>query len=344
MTYDAINLLESAIYITNGRDKRSLANSLVEVLADYLVFNSALILTVPLVEKPDHLEITSSVALDGSLSRNYERPDLEIEYDELILNSLNNCEIVSETIDDTTRTIFPVTFASAVINLLVIYHHHENLLDKNLILGFLHIYSNFIAVLNDNERDTLTGLLNRKTFDTLISELLEKIDKNREPPKKSAERRELASDTCHWMGVLDIDHFKNINDSFGHLFGDEVLVIIAGIMGDSFRSHDLLFRYGGEEFVVVISQTTEKNAIMVFERFRKKLEAFAFPQVSQVTVSIGIAKILPDTHPSIVIEQADMALYYSKNNGRNRLSNYHELVKLGEISERSVATGEVELF
>lgn len=344
MTYDSINLLESAIHITKERDKRSLASSLLEILADYLVFDSALLLTVPFAEKADHLEIMSSVILSESLSRDYERPDLKIEYDDLILKSINNCENVAETIDDITRSIFPIAVGKSVINLVIIYHQNEKILDKKLIHGFLRIYGNFIALLNDNERDTLTGLLNRRTFDTLISELLEKIDNKQNPPKISTDRREPDTDACHWMGVLDIDHFKDINDNFGHLFGDEVLMRFADIMDDSFRSHDLLFRYGGEEFVVVISKTTEENAVMVFERFRKRLEVFQFPQVSQVTVSIGIAKIMPDTHQSTVIEQADMALYYSKNHGRNQLSNYHQLVELGEIKERVVATGEVELF
>ncbi len=343
MVDENISLLESAIHISEERDKRSLANALVENLADHLEFSSILLLTIPRIDKPDRLEITSYVCLDESRSRIYQRPDTEVPYDDLITRAIDRCEVVSEKVDEITRTIFPIIVSGSVIGLLVVNHYSEQCPSQNLITGFLHLYSNFIAILDDNEHDTLTGLLNRKSFDSLLSDLLTKLPENRGSLKDTLERRETSTETFHWLGILDIDHFKRINDNFGHLYGDEVLMMFANIMSNSFRKQDLMFRYGGEEFVVAVMQATEENAIMVFERFREKLKAFKFPQVSSVTASIGFAKILPNTHLSVVMERADKSLYYAKNNGRNQLANYHRLVEQGEIKERNVES-DIEIF
>ena len=332
MRENTINLLESAIHITKERDKRSLALALVEIIADYLDFHSLLLLNIPVVEKLENLEVASYVCLDESRSRNYQRPDFEVPYDDLMKSAIGESKVVSETLEESTRTIFPILIQGKAIGLLCVYHDNDDPPEQKLVYGFLSIYSNFISILHDNERDTLTGLLNRKTFNSLISDLFENLPINQEQLKDSANERESAADTYHWLAVLDIDHFKNINDSFGHLYGDEVLMMFANLMGNSFRKQDLLFRYGGEEFVVAIARATEADAHMVLERFRKKLEMFDFPQAGNVTVSIGVAKLVAGTHPSVVIEQADKALYYSKENGRNQISNYHGLVETGEIT------------
>lgn len=343
MTENTLSLLESAIHITKERDKRSLAMALVEIIADYLDFHSVLLLNVPIAEKPEQLEVAAYVCLDESSSRNYQRPGLDVPYDDLMKNAAEEGKVVSETYKDTTRTIFPILIQEKAIGLLIVYHDKDNPPQQKLVHGFLSIYSNFISILHDNERDTLTGLLNRKTFDSLISDLFENLPINQAKLKDSTDERESSENTYHWLAVLDIDHFKSINDNFGHLYGDEVLMIFANLMGNSFRKQDLLFRYGGEEFVVAIAKATEADAHMVLERFRNKLEAFEFPQVRNVTVSIGVAKLVAGTHPSVVMEQADKALYYSKENGRNQTSNYHHLVESGEIIEREI-TSDIEIF
>ena len=114
-------------------------------------------------------------------------------------------------------------------------------------------------------------------------------------------------------------------------------------MKQSFRSNDLLFRYGGEEFVVVLTPTTESDAVMVFERFRKKLEQFDFPQVGRITASAGIVKINNQLHATAVLEHADQSLYYAKEHGRNRVCNFHELTKAGLLKERDIESN-IELF
>jgi len=113
------------------------------------------------------------------------------------------------------------------------------------------------------------------------------------------------------------------------------LLLFAGILKKVFRNSDMLYRFGGEEFVVFLHNTTEEDAILTFERFRQNLEHYKFPQVGVVTVSIGMTKIDPDCHSSSLLEQADRALYFAKENGRNQIQNYNHLIETGKLSEIS---------
>ena len=125
--------------------------------------------------------------------------------------------------------------------------------------------------------------------------------------------------------MLDIDHFKRFNDTYGHACGDYVLQNVARIISEGIRNHDLAARYGGEEFVVLLGNTDGPSAMMVAERIRKNIEACDFNYESQhmtVTISIGVAVLHPGKKitPAKLVELADQALYISKNNGRNRSS------------------------
>jgi diguanylate cyclase (GGDEF)-like protein len=190
-----------------------------------------------------------------------------------------------------------------------------------------------LSLLDYSEIDTLTGLLNRKTFDQYLIRILQNIsggDDHRAKALHLPQRRSqhpLALD--HWLGVLDVDHFKKVNDNFGHVIGDEMLLLIATMMKASFRAHDKLFRFGGEEFVMLLKPTEECNAHAAFERFREKIEAFSFPQVGRITVSIGYVRVRLYDQPSMILEYADAALYWAKAQGRNQVANYDSLVAGG---------------
>lgn len=108
-------------------------------------------------------------------------------------------------------------------------------------------------------------------------------------------------------------------------------------MVNTFRNSDLLFRYGGEEFVVVLSPAKTSDALNVLERFRAAIEAYHFPRVGKVTVSIGCIPLQFNENPMTALEFADEALYYAKENGRNQVCNYYELVSQGLIEEKSLA-------
>lgn len=212
-----------------------------------------------------------------------------------------------------------------------------------LIGGFAAIYRNYLAILRDAARDTLTGLKNRKTFDENFSRIVE-ASRHLKLPYDGDRRGSHLSGDHHWLGMIDIDHFKRINDTFGHVFGDEVLLLLAALMRKTFRGEDLLFRFGGEEFVVMLAPTTFENAQAVFERFRAIMAEFPFPQVGRVTVSIGFVRIHADDLPSVVIGAADKALYFAKEHGRNRVCSFEQLTAEGHLSQKERAEIEAELF
>jgi diguanylate cyclase (GGDEF)-like protein len=203
----------------------------------------------------------------------------------------------------------------------------------NVIEGILSVYRNYQSLIDYSERDSLTGLLNRKTFDEKFSRILSTptAPSDEEVEEEQDERRLTPGIAEQWLAVVDIDHFKRVNDSFGHLYGDEVLILIANLLRTSFRSHDRIFRFGGEEFVILLRSSTLENAMRIFERFRTNVEQYEFPQVGRVTVSLGFASIKMHETPVVILGHADQALYYAKTNGRNQVCHYDELVKNGKL-------------
>jgi diguanylate cyclase (GGDEF)-like protein len=163
-----------------------------------------------------------------------------------------------------------------------------------------------------SSRDTLTGLYNRWY-------VLEKID--------SEINRSLRHGSPMSLLMLDLDHFKRINDTYGHGVGDEVLKSVGQTLRDSCRVYDVPGRYGGEEFCIVLPETRLGNTAVVAERIRTRLAAteLRFGDVAvQVTTSIGIAGVdsVPDEgvlSPAALIDRADRALYSAKSLGRNRV-------------------------
>lgn len=205
-----------------------------------------------------------------------------------------------------------------------------------LIEGVLKVYSNFLELFYDHATDPLTGLLNRATLNKHLQKLVAKQSMPRHKRRKDRAQ--------HWLGVLDIDHFKQINDRFGHLYGDEILILVSRLMVESFREEDLCFRYGGEEFIVMLEVDSADNALTAFERFRERVANYLFPQVGNVTVSIGIVEVAGHTDVTKVIGDADKALYFSKANGRNQCHSFEVLVASGDVVDERFETQEVDFF
>ena len=214
----------------------------------------------------------------------------------------------------------------------------------DVITSVFHVYQNYQSLLDYSERDALTGLFNRKTFDEQFSRFTS--NEPGERPQAIAAMEEDADAPAdamqQWLAVVDIDHFKLVNDRFGHLYGDEVLILVANILRSSFRSHDRIFRFGGEEFVVLLRSTSLSTAHKVFNRFRKNVEDYYFPQVGQVTVSVGFVSTDKGS-PVEILGQADQALYFAKENGRNQVRYYDDLVAEGHFQSK-VSNDDVELF
>ena len=202
-----------------------------------------------------------------------------------------------------------------------------------VITGIFNVYQNYQSLLDYSERDALTDLYNRKTFDEQFarysSNILVTAGDNAEQPQQ-------------WLVVIDIDHFKLVNDRFGHLYGDEVLILLANVLRSSFRSNDRVFRFGGEEFVVLLRSISLEEARTTLNHFREAVQEYPFPQVGQVTVSIGFVNATAGS-PVEILGQADQALYYAKEHGRNQVCFYDDLVASGDLTIK-IAHDDVELF
>ena len=161
-------------------------------------------------------------------------------------------------------------------------------------------------------RDTLTGLYNRRF-------LMEALD------REVARAKRYQSDLAFCM--IDLDHFKQVNDNFGHSAGDKVLVEIGDMLKKSFRKSDILSRFGGEEFAIIMPQVREADARAACERFRKMVESHGFDHNSlpfKVTVSMGLASYhtLAEQSPMGLVKAADQTLYQAKDHGRNVIKCY----------------------
>ena len=194
------------------------------------------------------------------------------------------------------------------------------------------IFQNMLNLLDRFERDALTGLLNRQSFDYRFEDLLEHHQRN---PSRS-----IKSDAFSWLAIADIDRFKRINDTHGHLFGDEILLITARIIQSCFRFDDLIFRYGGEEFIIILNNTDAAGAELALERLRAKIENYEYPTVGQVTISIGWSAVTPNVPANSIIHRADRALYHAKSLGRNKSISFEEYFDETEPENNS----EIRLF
>lgn len=348
MPDEEYSLFESVIHITEERDKRSLEKALVETLADFINYDALILLRLPRNSNHDYLEAAVSLPKTATEDKlqliPHEYGDLHVQLDSSFSLCINKDEIIQEEQNSTGRLLFPITVNNIVTGVLDIYGHQKTKDTERLIRGFIRIYSNFQAIIDDNEHDALTGLLNRKTFDAQLSDFLSSSSaENNDLVTTGENRRTSNNNTSHWIAILDIDHFKRINDNFGHVYGDEVLLLFADLMKKAFRDSDLLFRYGGEEFVVVLTPASDSDAHIIFDRFRQRLEQFEFPQIGQITVSIGMIQISAQEHPITALERADKALYYAKEHGRNQVRSYHQLLKEGHIKEQLIDS-DIELF
>ncbi len=188
-----------------------------------------------------------------------------------------------------------VTYAAIYIDAFISRQAHD---DKQMLDLIRQNDRNYRMALTD----ALTGLYNHRAYKERVDTLAQYV-----------------------LLVIDIDHFKKLNDTHGHLIGDKVLVALGNIIKLSIRSGDLAFRYGGEEFVVLLPGTTAQIGLKIAERLRQKVAEFAFEGEQgpiHITVSIGVSMRKPGMSSQVVFEQADRALYRAKQLGRNNVQTY----------------------
>jgi len=183
-----------------------------------------------------------------------------------------------------------------------------NIYEHNIfILTFTDISDTMRAQIKLQEKtlhDTLTNAYNREYFDQHIEQIM-------------SEDRELNGQLA--VGMLDIDLFKNVNDTYGHAVGDQVLVELVELIKNTLRESDILIRWGGEEFVILVKVYSKRGLQSISEHLRSAVEKHHFETVEHITCSIGYSFYRDDEDIMQTITRADKALYQAKNSGRNRV-------------------------
>jgi diguanylate cyclase (GGDEF)-like protein len=328
-------LINSVAAATSIRDRDSLDESIARLLFQFVGAHSVALFR--LVEDGQVKRLVRRAAVARSSSQPTDLAAVEVSVPmPLWQECLDRNDIVQCPGPETRiMTLFPITRERDSDGILVIDADEAlPVRDAELVRGILRILRNHLSLLDYGELDTLTGLLNRKTFESHFEKLRELI-------ATSADNAALREPS--WLALLDIDRFKSINDGHGHLVGDEILLLVSQIMKRSFRGADQLFRFGGEEFLVILDQASDAGALIAIERLRACVEEHAFPQVGRVTMSAGYTRILPSDCSTTCVERADAALYYAKAHGRNNVRNYETLMTSGELANRPKG-GAVDLF
>lgn len=160
------------------------------------------------------------------------------------------------------------------------------------------------ALEHEASTDPLTGVANRQRFDSELERALARYNRYGSP---------LA------LAIIDLDHFKRVNDVYGHDIGDRVLVELTERLAGEIREPDFLARWGGEEFVVLLQETGASDAYSMAERLRRRVAAEPFPDVGPITVSAGLASVRAGDNAGTLLKRADDALYEAKRNGRNQV-------------------------
>ena len=287
------------------------------------------------------------------LSANQTKPERDLLWSDWStlpnLNKFANREaaIVTEEVVRTGSspftTIFPIETQQLICSLLEVESDLPLSAQAEEEIGsVLWIYQNLQGLLDYGEKDALTELLNRKSFDGAF--LRAALEQDTIAECDGPDRRMNQTGASYWLAVIDIDHFKRVNDNFGHLIGDEVLLLMAGLMRTNFRFHDQIYRFGGEEFVALMRCADHAVAAAAMERYRRKVEEHVFPQVGTITVSVGFSALRADDTPGSAFDRADKAVYYAKAHGRNQVCSFSELVLAGELTEQVEESSDADFF
>ena len=333
---DMDSLLKHMVDMTGHRDHAMLDISVVAAVQELAAAAQTRVLSISTFGGRQHVRVRASISSGGTARvedlHDGGTPGEPLEaYPELAACLARHDTSTEACGPDGTRTLWlPVWVGDKATTCLEIVRTAPfPAATIHTVAGIIGVYRNFQNLLDYSERDSLTGLLNRKTFEDQLARMLQCPAEVEPPLAGQPERRCSQGEKKGWLAVVDVDHFKVVNDTFGHLYGDEVLILIANQLQASFRAQDRVFRFGGEEFVVLLRSTTLEHARRIIDRFRGNVENHQFPQVGQVTVSVGFVSISPYDSPVVTLGHADQALYYAKTHGRNQVCHYNELVERG---------------
>ena len=333
------SLIDRVADTTSHRERDALDRAIVQLLVEFL--DALSVVLYQLLQDGSHQRMVRRAGYD----RGRLQPRSRLSSDLVDLPKLSDrqdwgacverrCPMHCVSAGGGSTVCFPVEEGSNVVGLLEIeLADSMSAREARLVEGILRILRNQTALLDYGERDTLTGLLNRKTFESRFEKICGELQNAVSSPSLPRS----------WLGLLDIDRFKSINDTHGHIIGDEVLLLVSQIMQRTVRGGDQVFRFGGEEFVVVLEDTNAVGAGTALERIRVAIESHRFPRLEKVTASIGYTTIQRQDAPTNCVGRADAALYFIKHNGRNGVRCFETLVESGDIVVKDNSGG-VELF
>lgn len=182
-----------------------------------------------------------------------------------------------------------------------------------VIVLILALYKRFVlnSIASSAINDSLTQIFNKGYFDQFLEHEIARAARKR---------------TAFSLIMLDIDHFKHVNDTYGHRQGDYALKALADVVRKCKRNADVLARFGGEEFIVLLPDTALSEAVLLAERIRESVEAFPFEEIGRMAISLGVTEFSQDDNKESILTRVDSALYLAKENGRNRC----EVIRKGE--------------
>ncbi|BDX07903.1 GGDEF domain-containing protein [Planctobacterium marinum] len=340
-------ILESVITLTDNKDIDSVGISLLSTIAEYVYFEKACLYELerswpnPAINVILELKVQSEEPhFVWHANQRLDTPAMQLVTS---IDSLKRS--VTENRNGKTELWVPVTGAECKLALHLVAEDitSEN---KSLISAFARIYGNYLRVLVESEKDKLTGLLNRHSYERHLRQMLAKQAHRQKKLQQEIPQRASHPEDKPWLVIIDIDHFKKVNDVFGHVCGDEVLLTLSQKMAGYFRSSDYVFRFGGEEFVIIMEPATRSDAFKKLNDFRKDVEEDRFPLVGKITVSVGFAEASQEEYEQVLMERADKALYYAKEHGRNAVFCYEQLVEEGRLREqtKAVEDSDIDLF
>ena len=354
-------LIEHILKLTDHRDRDMLELTLSKALVDLLPVQRIVIARVMSEEGEQRwLEVARLDARGGGKVVDPMRvdfqslPRLDDAHDRLkCLQTREPVEIAWAGADGPRINMIPLFSDSRSDDAGVIEVHSDNVLDEDALTTIdqlRRIYRNMYSLLEYSDRDALTGLLNRKSLDdAFYSAVLEELDgtfgdaHNPNKVKTAEQERRHRVPPNYWLGSATIDNFHVINDKFGHLIAEEVLLLVARVMNNTFRTYDRIYRFGGEHFGVLMHCPDEALVLAAFERFRANVEKFKFPQVGSVTVSCGFTTVDADDSPSSALEKTERAVDFAQRSGHNKVSSHLGLVRRGFFGE-APKVGAVDLF
>ncbi len=328
------SLVEYLVQITNHRDRDFLEYTFASAVINLLPIRSVLIAQV--MREAGEQYWFDVVSLDAGGGGKVADP-LRLDYSSMKpLKSAPNrlkCLLARDKIEvDTTGQNGPrVTYIPLISELspemkgVLEIHSMAPLRDVDLIaIGQLHhVYCNIYKLLAYSDRDALTGMLNRKSLDNaFFSAVLDELDGDETDDRAAIvqdEERRHRVPPNYWLGKVVIDGFSSLNDFHGPLVMEQITVLVARIMSNTFRTHDRLYRLSGDQFVALFHCPEEPLALRAFERMRINVEKLKFSQVGAMTISAGFTRILMEDSPVTALQRTEDAINLAQKNGGNRV-------------------------